>query len=389
MLTVLDALFDEICFGFSLSRFFDSHDAPSFFVIYTHENPALGKADSRMVRKMISHLEKISSKCRSDRRPTLNSDPSKSRARNDILENQFCLLPKDVSETSVDKVLLFYSEALQNYCTMAEGRKYIEALKTVGLQGFKELQHNLRDESIVASATAQSVKASIRALVETHTRESWFHHILTERGLVSLRTAWNSNPYTVVAIDLHGTGTISDTLDFFGRTQHYVRPPPLGSVVIDQIERYHRLFFALLERIYEDRPIIVELVQQHYQKGLTYLEESPLESLAVFKMTVRFEITEDIRRVGAYVPRRKPISQYLDRARQELDASAERARIIDGHERMNLELSRGVVERDERKRFKDADERCKSYITTSICHGLLFDEFYSHTGAPIQWVREG
>ncbi|KAG9673030.1 hypothetical protein KCU99_g7589, partial [Aureobasidium melanogenum] len=200
---MLETLFDEVCFGLSLSRFFDSHETPSFFVIYTHENPAPGKADSRIVHKLIEYLEKISSKCRSDRGPTLRSDYLGSKARDDILENQFCLLPEDVSDTSVDKVLLFYSEALKDYCAVPEGRKYMKTLESIGLQGLKELQRNVHDESVMSSATAQSVKASIRAVVETHTEESWFHHVLTEIGLVHLRTTWDNDPYPVIPVDLH------------------------------------------------------------------------------------------------------------------------------------------------------------------------------------------
>ncbi|KAH0375531.1 hypothetical protein KCU92_g10149, partial [Aureobasidium melanogenum] len=363
--TMLDTLFDEVCFGLSLSRFFDDHETLSFFVIYTHENPAPGKADSRMVRKLIEYLGKIGSKCRSDRGPTLRSDYLGSKARDDILENQFCLLPEDVSDSSVDKILLFYSEALKDYCAVPEGRKYMKTLKTVGLHGRKELQRNVHDESIMSSATAQSVKASIRAVVETHTEESWFHHVLTEIGLVHLRTTWDNDPYTVIPIDLHGTGKISKNLEFFTSTQHYLKPPPLGSVIIDQIEQCHRLFFLLLERIYEDLPIIVKLIQERYQIGFSYLNQGPSVSQDDFKMIVRKEVTEEIKRVGVYVPRR--ISR-LQRSREakaadakrlrkeentalklkleltaereaakrkklEEDAAAERARVIDEHER--------------------------------------------------------
>ncbi|KAG9664203.1 hypothetical protein KCU95_g18888, partial [Aureobasidium melanogenum] len=348
---MLDTLFEEVCLGLKRTEFFESHDAPSFFVVYAHDNsklPNLPRADSRMVNDLIKYLKKISSKCRSDRSAELESDHPESRAKENLLENQFCLLPKEISETSVDKVLLFYSEVLQNYCAAAQGRKYVEALKTVGLQGLKELQRDLGDKSVVDSATAQFVKASIRAVVETHTRKSGFHHVLTEIGLISLRIAWTSNPYTVVAIDLHDTGTISDHLEFFGRTQHYVRLSPHDSVVIDQIERCHRLFFVLLERIYEYLPTIVGLVQQQYQEGFTRLQQSSSLSLLEFQMTVRWEITEEFRKSEVYAPRRTSRLQKSQKsAPRRFVEELQRQSVAEVDAKPRLVLSKTVDQEDE------------------------------------------
>jgi hypothetical protein len=244
---VLKVLFEEVCFGLSLSGFFNSHDAPSLFVIYAHDNPTLGRADSRVVRELISHLNVIGSKCRSDRGPTLRSDAPGSRARHDILENQFCILPESVSDTSVDKIVLFHSEALQTCCTSEEGRKYVKGLRTVGLHESKKSGHGLHDKSNMLSETARST-------------QPWFHHVLTEIGLVGLRTAWDRNPYMVVAVNLHGIETISDDLKFLGHTQHYLNVPPLDPVLINEAVRYHQLFFVLLERVYKQLPKIVYLI---------------------------------------------------------------------------------------------------------------------------------
>lgn len=287
----------------SLSRFFKSRNAPSFFVIYAHDNPALGRADARLVRDLISCFAKIGSKCRSDRSPTLSSDQAGSGARHDILENQFCLFPKEVSHTAVDKVVLFYSEALRSCCTSVEARKYIEAMKAVGLSEFQTGTLNQTEALNITPGKIQAFKARIRAVTESSVRENWFHHLLTELGLLDLRTAWGVSPWTIIAVDLHGTGTISEDLGFFGATQHYTNPAPPESFTVDQIERQHRLFFALLDQIYETCPRIVGLVRDHYREGLSSLETGRLESLAVFQMTVRFEITEDIRRFGAYTQR--------------------------------------------------------------------------------------
>jgi len=297
---VLKILFEEVCFGFGMSGFFDSLDAPSLFVIYAHDNPTLGKADSRMVRELIRSLGEIKSKCRSDRNATLGSDAPKSRARDDILENQFCILPKSVSDTSVDKIVLFYSEALQACCTNVEGRKYIDKLKTVDLHTSKESGYGTHDT--VFPSTSRSTREKLRAVVESHSRQPWFHHVLTEIGLVSLRTAWDRDPYTVVAVNIHDIETISDDLEFLGHTQHYLSLPPPEAVLINEAERYHHLFFGLLERIYNELPMIVDLIRQHYQAGLTSLREGQVQSHDVFKMTIRYEIMGDIKRIGTYRP---------------------------------------------------------------------------------------
>ena len=301
---MLEILFEEVCFGFGMSGFFDSLDAPSLFVIYAHNNPTLGKADSRMVRRLIQSLGEIKSKCRSDRNATLSSDGLESRARDDILENQFCILPKSVSDTSVDKIVVFYSEVLQVYCTNEEGRRYIDKLKTLDLHTPKESEYGLHNT--VFSETSRSTQGKIRAVVEGHLRQPWFHHVLTEIGLVSLRTAWGQDPYSIVAVDLHGIETILDDLEFLGRTQHYMSLQPLDAVSINESERHHHLFFSLIERIYNELPIIVTLIRKHYRVGLKSLKEGRVQSRDMFKMVVRFEITEDIKSIGTYRPTRSP-----------------------------------------------------------------------------------
>jgi hypothetical protein len=299
---VLRVLFEEVCFGLSLSGFFNSHDAPSLFVIYAHDNFTLGRADSGVVRELISHLNVIGAKCRSDRGPTLRSDAPGHRARHDILENQFCILPESVSDTSVDKIVLFHSEALQTCCTSKEGRKYVKGLRTVGLHESKKSGYGVHDESNMLSEMARSTQGKIRAEVESHIRQPWFHHVLTEIGLLGLRTAWERNPYMVVAVNLHGIETISDDLKFLGHTQHYLNVPPLDPVLTNEAVRYHQLFFVLLERVYKQLPKIVYLIRQHYRAGLASLKEGRRESLVGFRKAIRFEITEDIERFGTYHP---------------------------------------------------------------------------------------
>lgn len=263
MFVVFKILFHEICWGLKYCRFFDSRDAPSFFVIYAHDNlDDPGRADSQTVRKMIGYMKKINSKCRSDMHPRLSSDYLDLRAKHDILENQFCLLPKELSHTAVDKVILFYSEVLKSYCTSREGRRYIQALKEAGVQKLERLRHDRRPKSKLSPKRKRSVKAHIKTVVDGHvkSKEARFHHVLTEIGLLDLRMTWSPDSSIIVGVDLHSTGTISDDLGFFGATQHYVNPPSNAPLAVDEAKWLrHRLFFKLLEEMYDDLPQIVAI----------------------------------------------------------------------------------------------------------------------------------
>ncbi|KAG9557291.1 hypothetical protein KCU71_g10964, partial [Aureobasidium melanogenum] len=326
---VLENLFDQVCYGLSSCKFFDSHDAPSFFVVYahdmrgnhgtlqTHDNLNVRKADGRIVRDLITYMQMIASKCRSDRGAMLNSDcPEAIKAKHDILENQFCLLPRCASPTSVDKVVLFYSEVMQDYCTKEEGRKYINTLAGAGLDELRELQWDGYAEPLVASRKVHSLKSRIKDVVERYKRETWFHYVLNEIGLVSLRTKWDKNSFTVIAVNLHNITAIADDLEFIGPTQHWLTYPSGLPIVINETERQHRLFFDLLGQIYEDQPNIVHVIRKHYDKGLESLgrykqgpdalRDGRVDAIAVFNMTVQHEISEDIKRFGAYVPGRPP-----------------------------------------------------------------------------------
>jgi hypothetical protein len=320
---VFKILFNEVCSGLRYCRFFDSPGAPSFFVIYAHDNPDdPGRADSQTVRKMIRYMEKINSKCRSDMHPRLSSDYPDLRAKHDILENQFCLLPKELSHTAVDKVILFYSEVLQSYCTSREGRRYIQALKEAGLQRLERLRHDRRPKSKLSPKRKRSVKAHIKTVVDGHVRskEAKFHHVLTEIGLLDLRMTWSPDSSIIVGVDLHSTGTISDDLGFFGATQHYVNRPSNAPLAVDQAKWLrHRLFFKLLEGIYDDLPQIVTLIREHYKKGVKSLEKGRKESIETFKMTLRFRVMEDVNRFGTYPVLRsleRPLRMASSRARQ-------------------------------------------------------------------------
>lgn len=310
MFAVFKILFHEICWGLKYCRFFDSRDAPSFFVIYAHDNlDDPGRADSQTVRKMIGYMEKINSKCRSDMHPRLSSDYPDLRAKHDILENQFCLLPKELSHTAIDKVILFYSEVLKSYCTSREGRRYIQALREAGLQKLERLRQDRRPKSKLSPKRKRSVKAHIKTVVDGHvkSKEAKFHHVLTEIGLLDLRMTWSPDSSIIVGVDLHSTGTISDDLDFFGATQHYVNPPSNAPLAVDEAKWLrHRLFFKLLEGMYDDLPQIVALLREHYKKGVKSLGKGRRESVKTFESTLHSRVREDVDRFGTFPVLRSP-----------------------------------------------------------------------------------
>ncbi|KAK7946072.1 uncharacterized protein PG986_010393 [Apiospora aurea] len=138
---VMEVLMNEICSALSRKEiYFEGPQAPSFFMIYAHDNPNYSRADDRIVKRFISYLRTIGSKAQSDRNPVIRQSPnSSSAASHDILANQFCLLPRKFAENSVDKVLLCYSEVLHAYCRDPKGKEYVERVVKAGHEKAKSL----------------------------------------------------------------------------------------------------------------------------------------------------------------------------------------------------------------------------------------------------------
>ncbi|KAK8068547.1 ankyrin [Apiospora saccharicola] len=233
--------------------------------MYAHDSPGYGRADAHIVRKFINYLYIIGSKAHSDR--VLHSEDPEWLASHDILEDQFCLLPKTLSATSVDKVLLCYSEVLHAYCSDPKGKDYIDRVRQAGHDEARRFQGH--DDCMTR------VQKAIRGVVNNSIAKEGFHHVLTEVALLQLRfqlAEGNDNGHqgasTIVLVDLHRTGKIFEDLPLVNPTKHYLTLP-LG----DATEASHGLFFKVLERVYERKLPLIQVLEKRYTYLLQILNE--------------------------------------------------------------------------------------------------------------------
>ena len=294
---VLDTLIEEICFGLSLTKFFSHENAPELFVIYAHDQEQYGTANARVVRSIIKYLELIGSKTRSDRLPVFAADINL-RPRDDILVNQFCLLPRRIAVNPVDKVLLCYSEVLRSYCVDSNSRKYVEDIKKAVVSALRRFQTDHTGHVTLSDERVLTIQDAVRAVVSRSVKAKWFHHVLTEIALLDLRTSLEENPLSIVPVDLNPTDTILEDLTFLVPTQHYHVRPPNVMAQIDASQRTHVLFFNLLERIYAggQLPSIVVWLRQLYESGIQKFPSTKLLSAIEFKQQLRYEIIEELKR---------------------------------------------------------------------------------------------
>ncbi|KAK8070416.1 hypothetical protein PG997_010619 [Apiospora hydei] len=285
---VMEALMNEICSALSRKDiYFEGPQAPSFFVIYAHDNPNYGRADDRIVKKFIGYLRIIGSKAQSDRNPVIRQSPdSDSTPYHDILANQFCLLPEELTTNSVEKVLLCFSEVFHAYCSDPKGREYIKRVVKAGHDEAKRLEG--RDDCMakVQRAIRQAVNDGIE-------KEEGFHHVLTEIALLQLRVLLakakgreNDDTSTVVLVDLHSTNKIFEGLPFLSPTKHWLTLPP-----VNRSEASHRLFFRILERVYEPGLPLTRVLESQYNDQIQALRSKSWSSYEF-----RSKVLDDINR---------------------------------------------------------------------------------------------
>lgn len=287
---------EGICSGIGIADTFH-HNATSLFVVYAHDTE-LESADSRVVREIIKYLKLSGTLARSDRVPVLPhySEDPESEARDDILVNQFCLLPEKIAINPVKKVLLCYSNPLHKYFVDADGNAYIKQVKDAALSEMEKLREGASSTITLNSQGIQGIQKAIRDVVNKYTRKPWFHHVLTEIALVELRVILSDRPCEIIPVDLQSTDMILKDLSFLNPTQHYVVPPPMVVVKFDDSERTHRLFFLLLERIHGQLSPVIIWLKEIYDRGVEKLHDNRNQADVVFRNLLNLEIMEELRR---------------------------------------------------------------------------------------------
>ena len=291
---VMDILMAELMKKLGFTNMLCHESMPSAFVIYAHdmksETGEVVKADSREVRKLLEYFEVANSKIRSDRRPILPTD-SDFEAEESVLENQFCLLPKEATENSVDKVILCYSPVLKSFVDSTEGKTYMNRLK----QAYQNPQNR----------QPESIKGQIDAIVkESQHQKSWFHHVLTEIAFVDIRSA-NSAKHSIIPVVLGKGSTLLADLSFLPTAAYYTKP--LEKEYSKHGDSYctHKLCFDVLDRLYKDFRGIrsrLDSLRDLYNNGVENQDRQHDLSEDLFQLYVSQEIDQELQRWRRYEP---------------------------------------------------------------------------------------
>ncbi|KAF1845531.1 uncharacterized protein K460DRAFT_416781 [Cucurbitaria berberidis CBS 394.84] len=304
----LRILMDEILLGYALSNFFSHHSAPSFFIIYAHDNSEYGKADGRTIREFIRYFEQMKAKTRSDRSQDLEG-----RAKHNIFDNQSCLLPKRVATDPVDKVLLCHSEVLSNYCADNAGREFMSKLKHTGKDLLDLLYHGNNDD-LNTQQVGTDYQQDLKELVENRCYEAGFHHVLTELAFVELRASYDHNSTSIIPVSLRGgSKAIFKDLPYLEKTTHCLNMKHCWGP--GRFQQQQKFFLTLLKRIYSGMPHVITFINDHYDTGSANIKDNLNIPIEEFRRHLRWEVSEELRRSlkhGPFEVPKRSLTDYIE-----------------------------------------------------------------------------
>ncbi|RDW73399.1 hypothetical protein BP6252_07306 [Coleophoma cylindrospora] len=271
------------------------------FLVYAHENEKLPQLEAKaeQAQMIIKWLLQLRSKTISDRSPLFRDsisvrDNGKSGAHN-ILENQYCLLPrtslsiKANEVSSIDKVILCSSEVLQSYYEDTEMQKYVTDIKAFyGRQKFSRTNTILNREEF---------KTGLHEIVTKYTESTSFHHVITEIALLEIRHEHEVYK-SIVPVILNGTGPSwlpVDELDIWLGVSN-----KSNAWAIHETHILHKMFFRLLGRLFEDLKPCIDEFEKCYDKCVDKISAGYNFSLPFkhdFRKKVKIEVSNALTRV--------------------------------------------------------------------------------------------
>jgi hypothetical protein len=288
----LRALLEEVLFAFSLTNIFSHPNAPSFFVVYAHDQTERNQPDECTVRKFIRYFELMRAQIRSDRSQNLSD-----LARANIFHTQSCLLPKRVATDPVDLVVLVHSEVLSNYCGEESGRKYMSLFK----QASKPVLDELYQDHNSGSVSQQSIPDYQKIVKSLVNNQKSFHHVLTELAFVELRAVNDQNGTSIIPLSLRGeNATISEDLPYLINTTHYCSMKHTWGP--DTFEQQQRFFLGFVERIYGKAPDVIQFIKNRYDEGTMNIHNDPNMPIDTFRKEVRWQMSEELKRFSMNGP---------------------------------------------------------------------------------------
>ncbi|EHK42465.1 hypothetical protein TRIATDRAFT_310059 [Trichoderma atroviride IMI 206040] len=235
----LGELFDRLLDILADTDQFGRQASASIFIVYAHDSDIAGNAGAQCVRSLIKWLLVIRSRLLSDKSPLRWPREGGIAVAQNILSNQFCLLPRggitsDTEEeiTSVDKVILCGSNVLKKYYEHAFTDSYVDNIVAC----YEEAQNR--------NMQSKDIQDKIRTIVESHCNSDGFHHVLTELAFLKIRrSASPGDKGNIIPVTLGGDGM--KYLSFIDKCDLFLK---LDSS--QGLASQHKLFFKLLRQLY-------------------------------------------------------------------------------------------------------------------------------------------
>ncbi len=274
---LLDYLFEKM---FSTLGSLKVSDIPSLFLVYAHDNSALGQAEAGISRYLIDKLKQIQVlNLYSDQTPLGQpySDVQKTWKQDDqlsdILTSQLCLLPDQLSGDVelVDKVVVCCSEVLGKYLTeWPHYGDFYQALQ-------KAYEQDLEQKSTSA----------IREVVKVFSQEKDFHHVLTEMAFLQIRAKKRGEKHGIIPVPLTPNSYERCLVPFIPTTTVRMEDiPRLESQAKAGQEIYpnqgrHGVLFKLIERLLvgnKEAQTFLDNFWKGYSDLLAWLKNEPSTS---------------------------------------------------------------------------------------------------------------
>ncbi len=231
---------------------------PSLFLVYAHDNDAHGEAKASTSKYLINNLSKI-------RGVTLYSDQTpigqaySSSVENlkedgkleDILTNQFCLLPAQVRADvkPVDKVIVCCSDVLGSYLKGQSYKAFCDELKKA---------YDIDREAYVKDNEQKGTPA-LREVVRKFSQEEKymadFHHVLTEMAFLEIRAAHLKGQHGIIPVSLTPNSYDNCLKDFIESTTVRMEDPLRFDLQTKKGEEVylnqgsHGVLFKVIERL--------------------------------------------------------------------------------------------------------------------------------------------
>ncbi|RDW69569.1 hypothetical protein BP6252_08589 [Coleophoma cylindrospora] len=337
----INAIFNGILDTFHDTDSFGREDSPTIFIVYAHHNSNVaGKAaGDHISTELIDILKRVGSRTFSDRYPSerVYWSSRDSDAFHNIIGNQSIILPKSRSEErrnkvhSSDKVILCWSEMLEEYYKDEGMKKYIEAIKIFYNTNGRHLRRNDNDK----------LKDELKKITATYSKDNpVFHHVLTEMAFLEIRYE-EMRHHGIVPVQINGDGDLPKPEFLGNNTDLWQNPPDVDKSldpnenVIHKKKRLHLWVFKLLKKLFVDfnQQIRIDEFEACYKACIAKLEEQQepssditslptlkeLEDWPDLKKNVVAKITEafeKISRAHQRAQRTAPTMGNKDRAEQ-------------------------------------------------------------------------